>query len=68
MLFLTAYFLILILAEEYLVYCYDLSCFASKALGVLWVMSDAKFAILLASLTSGRLRIVMENEEKVFFA
>lgn len=51
--------------EDYLIYCYDLSYLATKTIGLMWFYYDPKYAVLLASLTSGRLRIILENEQKI---
>jgi len=44
-----------------------MSNFASQCLGNDWLRSDLKFLKLLASLSSGRLRVILDEPDKVFF-
>lgn len=56
---------IYVLAEELVVSCYDLCNLAAQVLGPKWLRSDPLFLQLIASLTSGRLRILLEDPSKV---
>ncbi|KAE9551993.1 hypothetical protein FO519_004791 [Halicephalobus sp. NKZ332] len=51
--------------EKYVVLCFELSAGAIGLLGTRWFSSENKFPLLLCSLASGRLRIVMEEPEKI---
>ncbi|KAI1726767.1 tissue inhibitor of metalloproteinase domain-containing protein [Ditylenchus destructor] len=51
--------------EEYLVFAFELCSLASQALGSPWLLSDTQFAVLLASLSSGRLRIILQDPSDI---
>nr|CAD2172241.1 unnamed protein product [Meloidogyne enterolobii] len=51
--------------EEYVRLSYEMSNFASQCLGNDWLRSDLKFLKLLASLSSGRLRVILDEPDKV---
>ncbi|KAI1728478.1 tissue inhibitor of metalloproteinase domain-containing protein [Ditylenchus destructor] len=51
--------------EEYLVFSFELCSLASQALGSPWLLSDTQFAVLIASLSSGRLRIVLQDPSDI---
>lgn len=53
------------ISEEYIVICYELSAGTIALLGTRWFSSNDNFPLLLCSLASGRLRIVMEEPEKI---
>lgn len=53
------------LPEELVVSCYDLCNLAAQVLGPKWLRSDPLFLQLIASLTSGRLRILLEDPSKI---
>lgn len=51
--------------EKYFTYSFQLASLAINVVGAKWFESDNKFPILLCSLSAGRLRIIMEEPEKV---
>uniref|UniRef100_A0A915LXL1 Negative elongation factor A n=1 Tax=Meloidogyne javanica TaxID=6303 RepID=A0A915LXL1_MELJA len=51
--------------EDYVRLSYEMSNFASQTLGNDWLRSDLKFLKLLASLSSGRLRVILDEPDKV---
>ncbi|KAL7072436.1 hypothetical protein ACQ4LE_008769 [Meloidogyne hapla] len=51
--------------EEYTRVCYKLSNFAAQCLGNDWLRSDLQFLKLLASLSSGRLLVILDEPDKV---
>jgi len=53
------------ISEEYIVLCFELSAGTIGLLGTRWFASTDNFPLLLCSLASGRLRIVMEEPEKI---
>ena len=56
-----------ILAEDYILMNYELCNYTAQIMGVDWLKSDPEFLCLLASLTSGRLHVIMEEPYKVIF-
>uniref|UniRef100_A0A914HYD1 Uncharacterized protein n=1 Tax=Globodera rostochiensis TaxID=31243 RepID=A0A914HYD1_GLORO len=55
--------------EEYIQSCYELSNCAAQSLGADWLKSsDAQFVRLLASLSSGRLRVLLDKPEDINMA
>lgn len=51
--------------EEYIQISYELCNFAAQCLGTDWLKSDVQFIRLLASLSSGRLRIILDEPTDV---